>query len=123
RSSPRRRAAPRGPRLRADPRGELDAEGAGPRADRSDSTHDSRGRLGLARARGVDQAGNARSVGRDDRLRSHAGEELGLRELELAAELDGEAEGDVLLDDAVRVDALHAPRAEPVADAAHELLR
>src|SRR5207248_933608 len=39
-----------------------------------------------------------------------------------AAELDGEPEGDVLIRRPMFADLAHAARAEPVADAAHELL-
>ena len=48
---------------------------------------------------------------------------LRLGERELAAELDREAEGDVLVDHPERLDPLDAPRAEPVADPRDELLR
>ena len=233
----RRRAAARRARLRPHPRGEQDAQGAGPRADRPHPAHDPRGGLRPARAPRVDHARDARGLGRGDRdgacastrpdwrvvcsspwrsagtasARSRANirycpwcaapqrrklveffrgadddehralrvsrylpeqrvrfsvwdesgtapaavvtldeEEaerlaeylarparrpgaargsprarpaLALGELELAAELDGQAEGDVLLHDPVRLDARDAARAEPVADAIHELLR
>src|SRR4029079_16017788 len=42
---------------------------------------------------------------------------------ELAAELDREAEGDVLVDHPEGLDPLDAARAEPLADAVDELLR
>jgi hypothetical protein len=43
-------------------------------------------------------------------------------ELQLAAQLDREPEGDVLVDHAVRLDPLDAAGAEPVADPGHEPL-
>src|SRR3954471_14878678 len=43
-------------------------------------------------------------------------------ERELAAELDGEPELDVLVEEPVRLDLGRAPRAEPVADPVDELL-